>query len=48
MAANSPSVRVCVVGAGPCGLTTAKNLVVEGLDFVCYEEAVRGRRQLGL
>src|SRR6201996_7707755 len=39
MAANSPSPRACVVGAGPCGLTTVKNLVVEGLDFVCYEEA---------
>jgi cation diffusion facilitator CzcD-associated flavoprotein CzcO len=39
MQAASPSVRVCVVGAGPCGLTTVKNLVAEGLDFVCYEEA---------
>ncbi len=39
MAANSPSVRVCVVGAGPCGLTTVKNLLAERLDFVCYEEA---------
>ncbi len=39
MAANSSSVRVCVVGAGPCGLTTVKNLLAERLDFVCYEEA---------
>lgn len=40
MATNSPSARVCVVGAGPCGLTTVKNLLAEGIeDFVCYEEA---------
>jgi cation diffusion facilitator CzcD-associated flavoprotein CzcO len=39
MAANSPSPRACVVGAGPCGLTTVKNLLAEGIDFVCYEEA---------
>jgi cation diffusion facilitator CzcD-associated flavoprotein CzcO len=39
MTASSPSVRVCVVGAGPCGLTTVKNLLAEGIDFVCYEEA---------
>ncbi len=39
MAANSSSVTVCVVGAGPCGLTTVKNLLAEGIDFVCYEEA---------
>ena len=39
MAANAPSVRVCVIGAGPCGLTTVKNLLAEGVDFVCYEEA---------
>ena len=39
MAANSPSPRACVIGAGPCGLTTVKNLLAEGIDFVCYEEA---------
>jgi len=39
MAAHSPSPRACVVGAGPCGLTTVKNLLAEGIDFVCYEEA---------
>jgi cation diffusion facilitator CzcD-associated flavoprotein CzcO len=39
MSDNSTSVRVCVVGAGPCGLTTVKNLLAEGIDFVCYEEA---------
>jgi cation diffusion facilitator CzcD-associated flavoprotein CzcO len=39
MAAQPPSPRACVVGAGPCGLTTVKNLLAEGIDFVCYEEA---------
>jgi cation diffusion facilitator CzcD-associated flavoprotein CzcO len=39
MADLSPSPRACVVGAGPCGLTTVKNLLAEGIDFVCYEEA---------
>jgi cation diffusion facilitator CzcD-associated flavoprotein CzcO len=39
MSGNSPSARVCVVGAGPCGLTAVKNLLAEGIDFVCYEEA---------
>jgi len=38
VSSNSP--RVCVVGAGPCGLTTVKNLLEQGIeDFVCYEEA---------
>ena len=31
--------RVCVIGAGPCGLTTIKNLVAAGIsDVVCYDE----------
>ena len=31
-------VRVCVVGAGPTGLTTLKNLVEAGItDVVCHE-----------
>jgi cation diffusion facilitator CzcD-associated flavoprotein CzcO len=31
--------RVCVVGAGPCGLTALKNLKTEGIsDVVCYDE----------
>jgi cation diffusion facilitator CzcD-associated flavoprotein CzcO len=31
--------RVCVVGAGPCGLTALKNLQAAGLhDVVCYDE----------
>jgi len=31
-------VKVCVIGAGPCGLTTLKNLKQAGLtDIVCYE-----------
>ena len=30
--------RVCVIGAGPCGLTALKNLQEQGLtDIVCYE-----------
>src|SRR5215470_11859644 len=40
MSGKSPSARVCIVGAGPCGLTTVKNLLAAGIeDFVCYEEA---------
>jgi cation diffusion facilitator CzcD-associated flavoprotein CzcO len=36
----TPSPRVCVIGAGPCGLTTVKNLLAAGVrDVVCYEEA---------
>jgi cation diffusion facilitator CzcD-associated flavoprotein CzcO len=32
--------RVCVIGAGPCGLATLKNLRSAGLsDVVCYEES---------
>src|SRR4051794_22166034 len=31
--------RVCVVGAGPCGLTTLKNLRAAGIsDVTCYDE----------
>ena len=31
--------RVCVIGAGPCGLTTIKNLVAAGIrNIVCYDE----------
>ena len=40
-----PNPRVCVIGAGPCGLTAVKNLVAEGLvDVVCYDdgEAIGG------
>ncbi len=30
--------KVCVIGAGPCGITTIKNLVETGItDIVCYE-----------
>ena len=40
MSGKSPSARVCIVGAGPCGLTTVKNLLAAGIeDFVCYDEA---------
>src|SRR6185437_8774666 len=31
--------RVCVIGAGPCGLTTVKNLRAAGLnEIVCYDD----------
>lgn len=31
--------RVCVVGAGPCGLTTVKNLLAAGAnEIVCYDD----------
>lgn len=31
--------RVCVVGAGPCGLTAVKNLLAVGLNnIVCYDD----------
>lgn len=30
--------RVCVVGAGPCGLTTIKQLLDEGHEVVCYDK----------
>lgn len=30
--------KVCVVGAGPCGLTTIKQLHDEGHEVVCYEK----------
>jgi cation diffusion facilitator CzcD-associated flavoprotein CzcO len=36
---EKPGHRVCVVGAGPCGLTALKNLRAAGLhDVVCYDE----------
>ena len=32
--------RVCVIGAGPCGLTALKNLRAAGLtEIVCYDES---------
>lgn len=30
--------KVCVVGAGPCGLTTIKQLLDEGHEVVCYDK----------
>jgi dimethylaniline monooxygenase (N-oxide forming) len=30
--------RVCVIGAGPSGLTTVKQLLDEGHDVVCFEQ----------
>jgi cation diffusion facilitator CzcD-associated flavoprotein CzcO len=39
-AAPATGRRVCVIGAGPCGLTTVKNLLQAGCgDVVCYEES---------
>lgn len=36
---SSGEKRVCVIGAGPCGLTALKNLLRAGLrNVVCYEE----------
>jgi cation diffusion facilitator CzcD-associated flavoprotein CzcO len=36
---SSTDPRVCVIGAGPCGLTAVKNLLQAGCrDVVCYEE----------
>ena len=39
---NATTVRppkVCVIGAGPCGLATIKNLIAAGIgDVVCYDE----------
>lgn len=36
---ESSGPRVCVIGAGPCGLTALKNLRSAGLDnIVCYDE----------
>jgi hypothetical protein len=29
--------RICVIGAGPSGITSVKNLVDEGLDVVCFD-----------
>lgn len=30
--------RICVVGAGPCGLTTIKQLLDEGHEVVCFDK----------
>ena len=36
---SSGEKRVCVIGAGPCGLTALKNLLRAGhRNVVCYEE----------
>ena len=31
--------RCCVIGAGPSGLATMKELLAEGHEVVCYEAA---------
>ncbi|MFA6303480.1 MAG: NAD(P)-binding domain-containing protein [Legionella sp.] len=35
---TNSSPRICVIGAGPCGLTTVKNLQEQGLTNVCVFE----------
>ena len=35
--ASLPRKRVCVIGAGPSGITAAKNLLDEGLEVVVFE-----------
>ncbi len=37
MNAPAPPQRYCIVGAGPCGLTAAKNLAEQGISFDCLE-----------
>src|SRR4029453_14510994 len=37
---SSGEKRICVIGAGPCGLTALKNLLQAGCrNVVCYEES---------
>src|SRR5512132_3946329 len=37
---SSGEKRICVIGAGPCGLTALKNLLQAGCrNIVCYEES---------
>jgi dimethylaniline monooxygenase (N-oxide forming) len=40
---SGPAKRVCIVGAGAAGITTAKTLLERGIEFDCFERA----RQLG-
>ena len=37
---RQPGRRICIVGAGPCGLAALKNILAAGLDdVVCYDES---------
>lgn len=37
---GSERARICIVGAGPCGLTAIKNMRAAGLDnIVCYDDS---------
>jgi cation diffusion facilitator CzcD-associated flavoprotein CzcO len=29
--------KVCVIGAGPSGITALKNILDQGLDVTCYD-----------
>jgi len=34
--------KVCIIGAGPSGITAAKNLIQVGItDFVLYENQIK-------
>jgi len=39
MNGNLPIKRVCVVGAGPSGLTCMRQLRDEGIEVVCFERS---------
>lgn len=32
-----PQKRICIIGAGPSGITALKNVLDEGLEVICYD-----------
>ena len=37
---KAPGTRICIIGAGPCGLAALKSVLAGGLnDVVCYDES---------